>query len=159
METKDVLIYESGDGGELEIINGDIATTEMLYQQVYIALFGGNVEQNTKTNFLLTEQRFDYWANALIWPTEPDLQYNSNTERVLNTTALNSSGRLDILRAVEQDLQYLNELLNFTADVELESTNRVRIIVTFQPKTNQEDKVLQLVYDNAKNEIIIEKVI
>lgn len=159
METKDVLLYESGDGGELEIINGDIANTELLYQQVYIALFGGNVEQNTKTNFLINEERFDYWANSLLWEEQSILQFNSNTQRVLTTTALNSSGRLDILRAVEEDLSYLSALLTSSVDVMLIDSSKVRITVLFSPKGNQEDKVLQLVYDNAKNEIIIERII
>lgn len=159
METKDVLLYESGDGGELDIQNGDIALTETLYQQVYLALFGGNVEENTKTNYLFTEERSDYWGNSLLWENQPALQFNSNTERILNTTALNSSGRLTILRAVQDDLQYLIDVVNFTADVEIESSNRVRITVQFSEKGNQEDKVLQLVYDNAKNEIIIERII
>jgi hypothetical protein len=37
--------------------------------------------------------------------------------------------------------------------------NKIRIIVNFTPKSNQENRVLQLVYDNAKNELLIEKTI
>lgn len=159
METTDILIYETGSGGEMDIQNNDLAFAETLYQQAYIALFGGNVESNTKTNVLFSEERFDYWANSLLWQDDTVKQFNSNTERVLNTTALNSSGRLTILRAVEQDLDYMRAIVNLSIEVELPETDKVRIIVTFTGKTNQQDKVLQLVYDNAKNEIIIEKII
>lgn len=159
MRTKDIHIYESGDGGDLAIINNDITLTELIYQQVYLALFGGNVEANTDNNVLPTEQRFDYWANNLLFSEIPSIQFNSNTERVLNTTTLNSAGRLSILQAVEQDLSYLSDVANVTSDVELETVNRIRIIVNFTERTNQQDRVLQLVYDNARNELIIERII
>jgi hypothetical protein len=159
MITKDVLIFESGDGGELTIENQDLVFVETLYQQIYLALFGGNVEQVTKTNYLFNEQRFDYWGNSLFFADAPSLQFNSNTEKTLQNIALNSSGRLELIRAVESDLQYLNELLNYTVDVLFFEVNKIKIIVNFVSKDNQENKVLQLIYDNAKNELIIEKTI
>lgn len=159
MITKDISIYESGDGGELLILNNDLALQESLYSQVYLALFGGNVEQDTKRNFLPTEQRNDYWANALLWSEETSKQFNSQTERTLETLVLNSAGRLSLIRVIESDLSYLSELLTYSVDVEFPKLNNIRIIVKFTPKTAQEDKVLQMVYDNAKNELIIEKII
>lgn len=159
MITKDVLIFESGDGGELSIENQDLVFVETLYQQIYLALFGGNVEQVTKTDYLFNEQRFDYWGNSLFFADAPSLQFNSNTEKTLQNIALNSSGRLELIRAVESDLQYLNELLNYTVDVLFFEVNKIKIIVNFVSKDNQENKVLQLIYDNAKNELIIEKTI
>ena len=159
MITKDVLIFESGDGGELAIENQDLVFVETLYQQIYLALFGGNVEQVTKTNYLFNEQRFDYWGNSLFFADATSLQFNSNTEKTLQNIALNSSGRLELIRAVESDLQYLNELLNYSVDVLFFEVNKIKIIVNFVSKDNQENKVLQLIYDNAKNELIIEKTI
>lgn len=159
MNTKDILLFESGDGGEMAILSDDLATTETLYQQVYLALFGGNVEQNTRTDFLISEERFDWWANSLFFTETRNKQFNSNTERMLQNVALNSSGRLEVIRAVELDLTYLSELLDSTVDVEFFGVNKIRIIVKFRKKGNQEDKVLQLVYDNAKNEVIIERTI
>jgi hypothetical protein len=159
MNTKDILLYESGDGGEMAVLNNDLELSETLYQQVYLALFGGQLEANTRTDYLPSEERFDWWGNSLFFAETPNIQFNSNTERVLDSVALNSSGRLAIIQAVNDDISYLTELLNYTIDVEIFDTNKVRIIVRFNPKTNQEDKVLQLVYDNAKKELIIEKVI
>lgn len=159
MNTKDVLLFESGDGGEMAVLSGDLELTETLYQQVYLALFGGNVEQNTRTDFLFTEERFDWWGNSLFFGEVQSKQFNSNTERVLRNVALNSVGRLSVISAVEQDLQYLSDLLDLSVDVEFFGVNKIRIIVKFNRKGNQEDKVLQLVYDNAKNELIIERII
>lgn len=159
MDTRDINLHESGSGGEIAIVSNDLLMSEMLYQQVYLALFGGNIESNTKNDVLRGEERFDYWANSLVWQTQPTRQFNSNTERTIQNIVLNSSGRLELLRAVNDDLQYLSNLLNFTVDVQFVDSNKVRIIVNFTAKGNQEDKVLQLVYDNAKGELIIEKII
>lgn len=159
MNTKDILLYESGDGGEMAILNNDLELGETLYQQVYLALFGGQLQANTRTDYLPSEERFDWWGNSLFFEETPNVQFNSNTERILDNVALNSSGRLAIIQAVNDDLTYLGELLNYEIDAEIIESNKVRIIVSFSQKTNQQDKVLQLVYDNAKNELIIEKVI
>lgn len=156
MDTKDILIYESGDGGEFSIQSGDLTINETLYNQVYLALFGGNIEADTKREYLPTEERNDYWGNALIFSNEPEKQFNSTTERTINNTALNSAGRLAIIRAVEADLQYLSDLLTFTVDAEILSVNTIRIIIKFEPLGSQQSRVLQLVYNNAKNELITE---
>jgi len=159
MDTKDVLIYESGDGGELSIMNDDLVFSETLYQQIYLALFGGNIEENTKRDYLVSEQRFDYWGNTLFFSENQTKQFNSNTERTIKNIVLNSSGRLDLIRAVIDDLAYLDDLLNSNVDVQFFDANKIRIVIKFEMKSNQENRVLQLVYDNAKNELIIEKTI
>lgn len=159
MNTIDVLIYESGEGGELSKINDDLTFVETLYNQTYLALFGGNVAENTKRDYLFTEQRFDYWGNNLFHSETPTEQFNSNTERTIQNIALNSAGRADLIRAVEADLAYLSELLNYVVDVVFLNTNKIKIIIKFEAKSNQESQTLQLIYDNAKNELIIDKIV
>lgn len=159
MQTTDILLYETGSGGDLAILNNDLVMTEALYQQIYLALFGGNIEANTKAKYIDTEERFDYWGNSLIWKDKTTKQFNSETERVLQNNALSSSGRLAIIQAVNEDLRYLTSLLSYTVDVSILSINSLSITVSFIPKSNQQNKVLQLVYDNAKNELIIKKII
>lgn len=157
--TKDILLYETGSGGDFAIIDDDLAMGESLYQQIFLALFGGNFEASTKISYLDTEERNDYWGNSLVWKNEQSKQFNSETERTIQNNALNSSGRLNILRAVNIDLEYLKSVLVFTADVQIMERDKLRIIVNFTQKTNQQDRVLQMVYDNAKNEVIIERTI
>lgn len=159
MITKDILLFENGGGGEMAILNNDLEMSETLYQQVYLALFGGNLEGNTKNNVLITEERLDWWGNTLFFNDVPSKQFNSNTERTLLNVALNSSGRLSVIQAVTNDLMYLSDLIDSTVDVQFYDTNKIRIIVKFTQKAKQENKVLQLVYDNAKQELIIEKTI
>ncbi len=159
MSTKDILLFETGQGGDFSIVNDDLLLGESFYQQIFLALFGGNIEASTKAQYLEGEERFDYWANALLWKNEPTKQFNSLTERVIQNTTLNSSGRLQIIEALKVDLDYLKVIADFTVDVEILGRDNLKIIVNFTEKLNQQDKSFQMVYDNAKNELIIEKVI
>lgn len=159
MNTTDILLAETGDGGDFAILNNDLLLGESLYQQIYLALFGGNIEASTKASYLESEERFDYWGNSLVWNDVKTKQFNSETERTLQNVALNSSGRLKIIQSVNKDLEYLKDVVNLTVDASILSVNKLRIIIEFTQLSNQQDKVLQLVYDNAKGELIIEKTI
>ena len=140
--TKDIELYESGDGGELSILNGDVSLIETLYQTIYIALFGGMADGA------------DYWANNLLFATKKNKQYVSETEKLLNEVTLNSSGRLKIARAVENDLSFIKSIANYEVNVLILSTNRIEIDILLSSGTE-----LQYIWNNAKNEVIINKTI
>jgi hypothetical protein len=159
MQTTDLLLYETGNGGDLSILNNDLVMVEALCQQVYLALFGGNIEANTKPKYIENEERFDYWGNSLVWKDKETRQFNSLTERAIKNNPISSSGRLAVLQAVNEDLSYLTSLLTYSADVSITGVDSLAITVKFTSKTNQEDKVLEFVYDNAKNTLIIDKII
>ena len=156
---KDIALYETGNGGDLFIENNDVSTVGTLTHQVYISLFGGNIEASTKGNEIETEKRFDWWANSLLFKEDTTRQFNSETERTLNTTALNSSGRIKIEQAVKNDLQFLSQIINLSVQVQIISDSRINIVVRFQELQNKENKVLQFLWDNLKKEIIIDKTI
>lgn len=156
---KDILLYETGNGGDMSISNNDLDTVEMLLQQAYICLFGGNIEADTRGDEIESEIREDWWANSLHFKDSPGKQFNSDTERTLNTTAINSSGRIKIIRAVEGDLKNLKKIANFSVDVQINSTNKITIFVKLSAPDNQQDKTLQILWDNAKKEIIFDKII
>lgn len=159
MNTKDINLYESGNGGEMSIVSNDLLMSESLFQQVYLALFGGNIEAVTRGDEVIGQERFDYWANTLFFQDNPVKQFNSETEKFLINMSYTTSNRLKLIELVKSDLSYVSSLVNFSVDVKFESLNRLLIIINFTEKINQEDRVLQLVYDNSKNEIIINKAI
>jgi phage gp46-like protein len=159
MNTTDIHLFETGTGGDFAILNDDLLMSETLHQQVYLALFGGNVEANTKASYLESEERFDYWGNSFIWSDAPTKQFNSETERVLGSVALNSSGRLSILQAASKDLDYLKNVINYTVDVSINSISKMSISISFTEKSNQQNRLLQLVWDNSKKEVLINKII
>ena len=157
--TRDLHVFESGSGGELALLSGDLVLVESLYQSIYLALFGGNVEASTIGNEIPSEERSDYWANTLIFQNRPSKQYNSETERTLSSTPLNSSGRLKIEASVKQDLQFLSDIVEADFDVSILAENKVEISVTMRSISNQADKQIQFIWDNAKKEVIIERTI
>lgn len=159
MFTNDINLKENGNGGEISILSNDLLLGNALYTQVYLALFGGNIEANTTDNYVTNEDRFDYWGNELFFKDKPEFQFNSNTERVLKSVALNTAGRYEIMEAVKLDLDYLRKVVNLKIEVLLPSVNNVVIKVVFLSKEANENKVLQLVYDQAKDEIIINEII
>lgn len=127
----DLAIGESdNNGGDLKLLGKDLAVVNGMENQVYLALFGGNVEQNTPS-IITGAPTFDYWANNLLWPNRQDLQFNSNTERILNTTELSSAGRVTIENAVKSDLAYLVALgATVTVNVTLPGINMVQMNIT-----------------------------
>jgi hypothetical protein len=143
----DVLIYESGNGGELSLKNGDIETTDGLLNIPYLSHFGGNVEASTKGNELEGEERFDWWGNTFI-PTES--QMNSELERALNSNALNSSGRVNIESAAKKDLEVLKDVAELLTLVTI--TGNEKILIT--DKINK--SVVNMAWDATKNELIEE---
>ena len=151
---RDLLIYETGDGGDLKVLNNDLALTTSLYNQVYLCLFGGNVEASTKGNELENEKRFDWWANNLL-----DLNFNSETERIINTVTLNPSGRLKILQAVKNDLKPIDLVANYTVEVILENVNRFKILINLTEKLNKQEKIIQILWDISKDEVILSEII
>lgn len=87
----DLALVETLDGGDLQMLGGDMAKIYGRENQPYIAMFGGNRDKS------------NYWGNLFI----PD-NYQSETEWTLNNTSLTSSGRLRIESAIKKDLAFLN---------------------------------------------------
>lgn len=154
MITQDIDIIEGGSGGDITVVNGDIGLTDYLYNQVYLALFGGNVEAVTLGNEPDGATREDYWQNDLLYFNQPALQFNSTTELALRQNALSSSGRVAIQRAVETDLVFLQAIADITVNVVILSTNKVQIGVTLQQPANNIDTTIKFIWDNARNELI-----
>jgi hypothetical protein len=159
MSTKDINLFESGSGGEMRILNSDLLMAETIYQTIYLALYGGNVEQSTTSEETDLEENFDYWGNQLFYSNNPDKWFNSQTERVLSTVALNGEGRRLIEDAVNADLQFLNNVVNFEVEVSISSNNRAEIAIFISEFQNQSDRQLKMVWENSRNELIIQEII
>ena len=157
MNLKDLLIYDTGNGGDI-FISSDILLGEPLAQMAYLCLFGGNIEAETKGNEKKSELRFDWWGNSLIFKDSIDKQFNSQTEQILNNIALNSSGRVKILQSVKNDLKPLKSFARFEAEVFILSDTRLKIQILIQ-KPNNEEKTLSILWDDLKKNNIIEKLI
>ena len=159
MSTKDINLFEGGSGGEMRILNSDLLLTETIYQTIYLALYGGNVEQDTTEDESDLEENFDYWGNQLFYSNNPDKWFNSQTERTLSTVALNGEGRKLIEDAVNADLQFLNNVVNFEVEVNIAANNKAEIIIAISEFQNQANRQLKMAWDNSRNELIIQEII
>ncbi len=126
----DLTIRETLNGGDLVVESNDLQLTDELTNQVYLGLFGGNVEQSTfEFNPDVANERFDFWGNELFHQDEPDFQFNSQFERTLNRVALNTQGLQELEQAAEQDLSFLSEFGTVNVDISIISHDRIRIHV------------------------------
>jgi hypothetical protein len=122
----DIALFENDNGGDILVKGNDLVKYFENEGQVYLALFGGNVEESTSLVNIVGKERFDYWGNYYL---SVDNQFNSRTERTLNASALSSQGRGEIQSAIEYDLMHMKQFSNVTVTVTLEGVNRIRISI------------------------------
>lgn len=146
----DLIIYDNGNGGELSLKNGDLEVTDGLLNMPYLSHFGGNLEASTTGNEEENQERFDWWGNEFL---DPENQMNSELERALNENALNSSGRINIERASNKDLESLSDLANVSSEVVITGNNKLKI------SDKIEKNVVNMLWDATKNELIEEIII
>lgn len=137
MKYFDLAIVETLNGGDLVGSGQDLKVVYSTQNMPYLAWFGGNVEANTVNPPPL--ESFDWWGNNLLMRALSSQQFNSNTERALNTTTLNSPGRLLIESAMKTDLKFLADEGNtITIVTEITSTNRITVQLKILTPTGEE---------------------
>lgn len=136
----DLALVESFGGGDITLLGNDLAVDYSIGTSMYLRMFGGNVEASTTNPRDTTAQDFSYWGNAFI--LDPKLQFNSLTERTLNTTPLTSNGRIIIENAIKKDL----EGLDCTVSVAIVATDKINITLTaILPNGSEKVKTFSLV--------------
>ena len=148
----DLKIIESFDGGDLVLNGNDLQVIDGFQNMIYLALFGGNIEQSTK-QYNENEERFDYWANSLLMLDSPDIQYNSETERTLNEVALNSRGRLLIEQSVKKDLEFMQDFGNIDVNVSIVQNDRVKINVIIKEPNELNSNEFNYIWGATENEL------
>ena len=151
----DLALHETGDGGDIQLQGNDLVTTGSIFNQIYMGLFGGNPAASTTGTELDTEQRFDWFANGLLFQDEPKIQQNSTLERTLNEVALNSSGRLQIEEAVKADLAFLKDVAEISVETSITDIDKIQITILAQEPDNIQEQAFVFIWDATKEEIII----
>lgn len=123
----DILTKEDGSGGDFQMRGNDLAVCKSIEGAAYMAMFGGNTEADTKLPRIAGIQDFSYWANALLISQFPFAQFNSLTERTLNSTQLNSAGRPIIENAIKKDFAFIPGV---TVSVAIVSTDKINVTLT-----------------------------
>ena len=91
--------------------------------------------------------------NDLLMFNRPLIQMNSETERVLNSTALTSSGRLQIEQAVKKDVEFIESFATVTVAASIASTDRVEILIQIQELQTQETTEFVYIWDSTEQEL------
>jgi phage gp46-like protein len=150
----DIGIYETGTGGDINIVNDDIETIQSLANQVYLALFGGNVEQST-SEIVQGSERLDYWGNEYL---DIEQQFNSTFERALTQVALTSSGISKLEDAAKKDLKYLSNYADVSISGSIPDISKFRLEIILKQPSDESLKVV-FVWDGNKNEVIEQRII
>jgi hypothetical protein len=115
----DLVLYETGSGGDLLLTGIDLEIAKGLENILYMSMFGGA----------------DWWGNEFL---EPLQQFNSQTGPALLKYALNSSGRLEIEKAINADLQIITTNVpgtTVTVETKIVIDNKLSIVITVDGKT------------------------
>lgn len=122
----DVLLFQTPDGGDVELERGVLTSTDGFETAVYLSLFGGNEEDSGRTD----DDRAQWWGN---FTAEDAIErQRSETQYELNAKPITSASRRTIALAVERDLEwmltagYASEL---RVEVTIPARNRIRIVV------------------------------
>ena len=120
----DALLFHTPDGGDIQLANGQITTSNGLYTALYLALVGGNDEDSGDD----AEDSQQWWGNLI--ESDPARHYRSRTQYVLQGLPA-TTGNLRLLsEAVDADLQTLVDdgtITEFSALVRLTAPRRVSI--------------------------------
>lgn len=151
----DLALKESLDGGEFVRKGNDLLLTGAIYNQIYLALFGGNVEQRT-VELSQDSNRFrkDWWGNQLFFPNSPNSQFNSQLERALNETAISSGGLLKLEAVAKDDLRFLTDIGTVEVDISLIEHEKIRIAVSVFQKENLRENDFVFIWNQTKLEQI-----
>lgn len=148
----DLRIIETKDGGDVVLKGNDLEMISGFQNMPYIALFGGNTEQNT-TGPKTTEQTFDFWGNFLLHPTLQNIWFNSRTEDLLNKVALTPSGRIQIEQQVKKDLEFMQAFASVTVNVSLVSVDRIQINIILIEPGQLDSTELMYIWDATNAEL------
>ncbi len=154
----DLALFETGSGGDTRLKGNDFEITGSIFNIIYMALFGGNIASTTGEE-LETEQRRDWFGNALLFQDQPDIQINSTLERTLIEVALTSSGRLKIEESVIADLKFLDELADISVETAIIDIDRIQITILAQEPDNLDVQTFIFIWDATKEELIEERIL
>ena len=141
MDIQDILIYESGDGGEMKLKNDDLETVSSITNSFYLALF------SSKTS--------DWWGNAELLADNP---FSSTFEKTLDSVSLNSSGLKQLEQSALEDLSFLKQYGEITVFAAVLDLNKISLKINFKEPSGSE-KIVKFVFDKLRNEIIEEVII
>jgi phage gp46-like protein len=122
----DVRLYQTPDGGEIALFNGQVVLDDGLSSAVYLSLFGGNEDDSGLDGALAKS----WWANNL--QSDKQLVLHSETQHLLRSIPAIPASLQRIEDAVTRDLAWVVDDLSATVEAHatMPALNRVAIAVS-----------------------------
>jgi len=120
----DVLLFQTDDDGNIRVVNGLTEMSGGLPTLVYMALFGGNEDDDGSAN-----SKFSYWGN--IDELDKSRHLRSKTQHALQSLPQTTNNLLLVNDAVKSDLNFLltdNIATSIDVVVTIPALNRVKIV-------------------------------
>lgn len=122
----DVLLKQTLDGGDVELVGGILATTDGFETAAYLSLFGGNEDDSGRTD----DDPAQWWGNF----TDPNAteHQRSETQHVLRSQPITSALIRALQIAAERDLAWMVDTgyaRSVSATATIPERNRVRLVV------------------------------
>jgi phage gp46-like protein len=97
----DVRLFQTENGGEIDIVNGQVLLNDGLETAAYLSLFGGNEDDAG----IDATAELQWWGNA--WEADPANQVRSETQFLLKNIPATTGNLRRIEDAANRDLQWL----------------------------------------------------
>jgi len=134
-----------------KIIN---STPNGIFNNIFLAWFGGNVGASTSDVSPDALERFDWWGNVLLFPNDPKRQYNSRLENLLNTVELNSAGLSVIQTIAKSDLDFMSEIADITVTASIVRVDTLRLSVLAVEKTTGVSSQFSFIWDDLRVQVL-----
>ena len=149
---------ENGSGGDYTITDDGILLDNSLETICYISLFGGNLEGSTEVD---RKPRgalyFDYWGNVDYLNDETQ-QFNSEFEKMLAHTAINSGNLIEFEAAAEVDLNFLVQqqlVESVSAEATIQNPGELRIDITIEQPSQTEPETFSFLWKETLQRVEI----
>lgn len=123
MQQGDILLFQTNDDGNINVVNGVVEMTGGFETAAYLSLFGGDDEDDGRP-----ENPEKWWGN--LDEIDPAFRYVSRTQNLLKGIPSTSANLKRIEDAVKEDLQwFLDKGIASLVEVavSIPALNRIRI--------------------------------
>lgn len=124
----DARLFQTDDGGDIQVEDGLVAMDGGLETTVYLSLFGGNEDDDGRPDNPLT-----WWGN--IDEELPERKYRSETQHLLRALPATSGNLRRIEDAVTRDLAWMlpsGVASSLSASASVTGLNRVKITINIE---------------------------
>jgi hypothetical protein len=125
LQQGDVKLFQTDDDGEITVIDGIVEMSGGLETTVYLALFGGNEDDDGRD-----ENVHNWWGN--LDENEPAKQYRSETQNLIESIPATTFNLKRVEDAANRDLAFMTPDIATTVDVSvtIPALNRVKFTIT-----------------------------